>query len=73
MKVSVLVPAMTLPSLVATSLACDGITAFGLINSLITNAASFGPVRLEFLILSLIQEQTQYRTTPDICRNLSAV
>jgi hypothetical protein len=32
-----------------------------------------GPVRLEMLILSLILEQTQYRTTPNICRNLSAI
>src|SRR6186997_2025021 len=44
MKVSVLLPGRTLPPTVPTSFACEGITDAGFTSSLITYAASTGPV-----------------------------
>ena len=44
MNASVLLPGRTLPFTVPTSFACEGITAAGLTSTLITYAASVGPV-----------------------------
>src|SRR3546814_6745808 len=44
MKAAVLLPSFTLPPVVASSLACEAITDAGFTNSLMTKAASVGPV-----------------------------